>query len=339
MTRWKPSVSSRSASCAAVSAGLGFTAASAMGNPPSKLFSVSVQIVGVFLDVLGQAEGVVAHEVLGALGVARLERLDDAQMIADRAVGAVLLADGPAPDHPHMGEQVLRERDQHAVAAHADDGLVELDVDLGIFVEPGVQLAVLELREHGAQRSDLVGARVLGDEPRGHALERGPGGDHFDHLALGLANDVNSPPGNRAHETFALELGHGFAHRRAADAEIRCEPALVEPDVGPAAIDVHRHDRVFERRVGAAFEAVRAADWLDAWRYRGSRGMGRGCDPDAGSTGVTITATHGWYTIFQNRGHAQWRRFRQADAGRAPSRPFLPSALQRRPGAQSRERL
>src|SRR6266511_5772030 len=67
--------------------------------------------------------------------------------------------------------------------------------------------------------------------------------------------------------------------------------------------------------------------------------MRRGCDPDAGSTGVTITATHGWYTIFQNRGHAQWRRFRQADAGRAPSRPFLPSALQRRPGAQSRERL
>jgi hypothetical protein len=27
--------------------------------------------------------------------------------------------------------------------------------------------------------------------------------------------------------------------------------------------------------------------------------MGRRCDPGAGSTGVTITATHGWYTIFQ----------------------------------------
>src|SRR5260370_11369175 len=114
MTRWKPSVSSRSASCAAVSAGLGFTAASAMGNPPSKLFSVSVQIGGAFLDVLGQAEGVVAHEVLGALGVARLERLDDAQIVADRAFAAVPLAEGPAPYHPHMGEHALRERDPHA---------------------------------------------------------------------------------------------------------------------------------------------------------------------------------------------------------------------------------
>ena len=36
------------------------------------------------------------------------------------------------------------------VAAHADDGLVEVDVDLGIFVELGAQLAVLEGREHRA---------------------------------------------------------------------------------------------------------------------------------------------------------------------------------------------
>src|SRR5215471_18879809 len=320
MTRWKPSVSSRSASCAAVSAGLGFTAASAMGNPPSKLFSVSVQIIGVFLDVLGQPECVVAHEVLGALGVARLERLDDAQMVADRAVGAVLLADGLAPDHPHMGEQVLRERDEHAVAAHADDGLVELDVDLGIFVEPGVQLAVLEPREHGAQRSDLVGAGVLGDEPRRHALERGPGGDHLDHLALGLANDVDPAPGNRAHETFALELGHGFAHRRAADAEIRSEPPLVEPDVGPAAIDVQGRDRVFERGIGAALEAVRAADRLDARRYRGTCGVGRGWAPDAGGTRVTGTRTHGWYTVFHGLDRCNRRLVHPLQPSRKPGR-------------------
>src|SRR5262249_22004434 len=172
----------------------------------------------------------------------------------------------------------------------------------GIFVEPGVQLAVLEPREHGAQRSDLVGAGVLGDEPRRHALERGPGGDHLDHLALGLANDVDPAPGNRAHETFALELGHGFAHRRAADDEIGGEPRLVEPDVGPAAIDVHGRDRVFERGIGAALEAVGAADRLDARRSRGSRGVGRGWAPDAGRTGVTITATHGWDTVFHGLG-------------------------------------
>src|SRR5262249_989542 len=180
----------------------------------------------------------------------------------------------------------------------------------GIFVKPRMQLAVFELREHGAQRRDLVGARVLGDKPRRHALEHGPGGDHFDHLALGLANDINPAARNRAHETFALELGHGFAHRRAADAELRSEPPLVAPEVGRGAIDVHGRDRVLERRVGAALEAVQAADRLDTGRYRGSRGMGRRCDPGAGSTGVTITATHGWYTIFQNLGCAQWRHFR-----------------------------
>src|SRR5262249_6177938 len=272
-------------------------------------FFVSVQIVGVLLDVLGQPERVVAHQVLGALGVARLERLDDGQMVADRTIGAVLLADGLAPDHPHVGEQVLRERDEDAVAAHADDGLVELDVHLGIFVEPGVQLAVLELREHDAQRSDLVGARVLGDEPRRHAFERGPGGDHLDHLALGFADDVNPAPRNRAHETFALELGHGFAHRRTADAELRSEPPLVEPDVGAAAVDVHGHDRVFERGVGAGLEAVRAGDRLDARRYRGTRGVGRRWARDADGTGVTSTLTHGWYTIFHGLDQCNRRVF------------------------------
>ena len=45
----------------------------------------------------------------------------------------------------------------------------------------------------------LLGAGILGDEPRRHALECGPRGDHFDHLALGFANDINSTPRHRAH--------------------------------------------------------------------------------------------------------------------------------------------
>src|SRR5262249_24683772 len=233
--------------------------------------------------------------------------------------------------------QVLRERDEHAVAAHADDRLVELDVDLGIFVEPGVQLAVLELREHGAQRSDLVGTGMLGDEPRGHALERGPGGNHLDHLALGLANDVKPAAGNRAHKTFALELRHGFAHGGAADAGIPNESPPLEPDVGPAAIHIHRGDRVFEGRVAAALEALRAGDGLDARRYRGARGVGRRCDSDAGGTGVTGTMAHGWYTIFHGsyrcnscRGD---RRVPPPPPALAASRPRCPTIPSARPHA------
>src|SRR5215510_929753 len=176
---------------------------------------------------------------------------------------------------------------------------MKLDVDFGIFVESCVQLAVLELGEHGAQRRDLLGAGVLGDEPRRHALERGPGGDHFDHLALGLANDVDPPPRHGAHKALALELSHGFTHGRAADAEIQCEPPLVEPDVGPAAIDVHRDDGVLKRGVGAALVAIRAVDALDARRYRRSGGMKGRLHPAACRTWVTSTATHCWYTIFQ----------------------------------------
>src|SRR5262249_58673278 len=140
-----------------------------------------------------------------------------------------------------------------------------------------------------------------------------------------------------AHEPFALELGHGFAQRRAADAKIRSEPPLVEPDVGPAAIDVHGRDRVFERGIGAALEAIGATDGLDARRYRGSRRMGRGWAPDAGRTRVTITATHGSYTIFQNPAARNGGPC-PGDAGQALGRPGCPQPLQRRPGAQPRER-
>ena len=89
-------------------------------------------------------------------------------------------------------------------------------------------------------------AGVLGDQPRRHAFERRPGGDHLDHFGPGLAHDIDAAARHRAHEAFALELRHRLAHRRAADAEILRELALVEADVLAAAIDVHRHDDVLQ---------------------------------------------------------------------------------------------
>src|ERR1051326_4584618 len=86
--RLKPSVISRSASAAT---GFSFTAASAMGNLP-QLFLKSIQIVGVFLDVLGEAERVIADQVLGTLGVARFERLDDVHVVTDRPLDSIFFA-------------------------------------------------------------------------------------------------------------------------------------------------------------------------------------------------------------------------------------------------------
>ena len=54
-----------------------------------------------------------------------------------------------------MREQVFGQIDQHAIAAHADDRLMELDIHLGIFVEMRAELAVLEGREHLPQRGDV----------------------------------------------------------------------------------------------------------------------------------------------------------------------------------------
>jgi hypothetical protein len=138
-----------------------------------------------------------------------------------------------------MGEQVFRQIDQHAVAAHADDGLVEADIDLGIFVEVGAHRAVLEGGEHAAQRRDVVVGRGFGHEPRRHAFQRRPGGDQLDDLALGLAHHIDAAPRHRADETLALELRHGLAHRRPADAELVRQAALVEPDLGAASVNVH----------------------------------------------------------------------------------------------------
>src|SRR5215510_10285718 len=312
MMRWNPSVISRSAS----PEGFSCTAASDIVFSRGSLRRAScsravvrswrsVQVVGVFRHMLGKAERMRAYQLLGAGGVTRLQRLDDVHVVVDRAVGTVLLADRLHADHPHMGEQVLSERNQHAVAAHADDGLVELDVHLGIFVEPRMELAVLELGEHGAQRGDVVVAGILGDQPRRHALERRPGGDHLDHLALGLAHHIDAAPGHRAHEAFALELRHRLAHRRAADAEVLSEAALVEAHLGALPVDIERDDDVLERRIGPALEARRAYHRLDL-HCRAGAGMLRFVQvPDAGTTG-TLTCTHrsctlsaAWYAIFQ----------------------------------------
>src|ERR1700693_4968582 len=121
MMRWNPSVSSRSASTVVVS-GFAFTAASAIGES-SRLIR-SIEIIGKSRHVVGQAERVVTHEFFRAIGYARFQSFDDVHVVADRPGGTILLADGLAPDHAHMGEQVLGQVDQHAILAHADDRLV-----------------------------------------------------------------------------------------------------------------------------------------------------------------------------------------------------------------------
>src|SRR6516165_9134413 len=68
--------------------------------------------------------------------------------------------------------------DEHLIAAHADDGPMELDVGVRMFVE------------HAAQRGDVLVLRGLSNEARGHAHECRPGSDPFDGFPAALAHSA-----------------------------------------------------------------------------------------------------------------------------------------------------
>ncbi len=131
-------------------------------------------------------------------------------------------------------------------------------------------------------------------KPRRHAFQRRPGGDQLDHLAPGLAHHIDAAPRHRAHETLALELRHGLAHRRPADAELMRQAALVEPDLGTAPVNVHRGDGVLERGIGLALETRRVGERIDGKPRRRQLRRTRGNPPQYGET-----RTHRWHTIFQ----------------------------------------
>src|SRR6185503_12035990 len=168
--------------------------------------------------------------------------------------------------------------------------------------EVGAQRTILEAREHFAQAADLFAAGKLGDEAGRHAFQRRPGGDHLDHLGLGLAHHIDAAPRHRPHKAFALELRHRLPHRRAADAEVLRELAFVETDILPAAIHVHRHDDVFQRHVRLVLETERGVDRLDRQARRSLRKIG-----PAGRAADGWVVGHHWYTIFQKHYFAQWQ--------------------------------
>src|SRR5262249_26653153 len=140
------------------------------------------------------------------------------------------------------------------------------------------------------------GFALLVDQARGHAFERGPAGDHPHPPPLRLAPHVAPPPRHRADKSFALELRHGLATRRAADAEVDRQFAFVEADFAGGAVNVHGRDRVFQRGVGTALEALDGRDRLNPRGLHRSR-----CHPwglCGGKTARCATgAAHYGYTI------------------------------------------
>src|SRR3954453_67530 len=238
-TRWPPEIMSGSAALLSdvVASAAGVVVALTWGSPsrpprPGRAGAagkrlLSIEVVGRVLHVVGQVQCVISDQALGELAVAALERLDDVHVVDDRALGPIVLADGPAPDRPHMHEQVLDQLEDHRRLAELDDALVEAQVRDGVLVEMRPHLAVLELREQRAKRADLLVGRPLAYEPRGHRLQRGPDRDHLDDLGLALADDVDAAARHDADEALVLQAGERLAHRRTADAEVGGERLLV----------------------------------------------------------------------------------------------------------------
>ena len=161
--------------------------------------------------------------------------------------------------------------------------------------------------------------------------------------------------GTERTKTLALELRHRFAHRRAADAEVLSELALVEPDVVPVAIDVHRHDGVLQRRIGLVLEA-RACFRADRPRRCAPRRVCRRFRLGGALRLVKAARgrSHLWYTIFpQLRPDAKPPLFQLAATfqyaqctfraglgrlGPQPGQPFLDQRPEQRDQAERHDR-
>ncbi len=85
----------------------------------------------------------------------------------------------------------------------------------------------------------------------GHAFDRGPDGDHLDHLALRLAHHMDAAARDRVHEAFLLQDRQGFADRRPRDTKVLRKLAFVQADLTRMAVDVHVGDGALDRFAGA----------------------------------------------------------------------------------------
>ncbi len=162
--------------------------------------AVSSKNFAVLFYVAGKAERVLAHQAFGQVRVALLDGRDDLGVIHDGALRAVVLADGQLAHAAHVRKQALSGFCYQLAARHADDLLVKGKVCLRIFGDEFLRVAIGEGLDILAQLADLGLARLRAGEPRGHAFQRAPHGDHFQDFLLRLADDENAPARHGAHE-------------------------------------------------------------------------------------------------------------------------------------------
>lgn len=84
----------------------------------------SIEEIAILLDVRRKVERVLSNEPLGQLGVAALQRLDDAHVIGNRAGRAIFLRDRHAANRPDVDEEVLDRLGHEMRTGEVDDRLM-----------------------------------------------------------------------------------------------------------------------------------------------------------------------------------------------------------------------
>lgn len=224
------------------------------------------------VHVVVQPHRVLQHPLARERRVAHRDGVHDVAVVGDRAHRAVGLVHGAAPDRADMDEQPVRDVLQHGAVPGLQDRLVEADIGLGVFLDMGARVAGLVVRDQPLERADLAVGRELGRPPCRHAFERRPDGDRLQDLVARLADDEDALPRHHLDQPLLGEPGHGLADRRARDAELAGERALVEAEVGRLVVDPRIEDRLAQLAIDMVGQAEIPPD-----RFERHRAGGCGC--------------------------------------------------------------
>jgi hypothetical protein len=237
-----------------------------------------------------------AVEAFGEVCVARLERIDDLLVLFDRAFGTMFLPQRHVADRPHMDEEIPDHLGDQRALAQLDDGLMEGDVGLGIFVHVFFGRLAFELVEDVAQGAQFLAGGALSGKARRHAFERGPHGDHLDDFRFGLADDEDAAARHSANEPLQLEDGQGLPDRRTADTQVFRQLALVEADLVGVAVDVHLGDRLLDGIIREVAQAGIDLEGGDVEPHVGLPGL-TGPWPSRGTSAKLFTNRHDRLTL------------------------------------------
>ena len=184
------------------------------------------------------------------------------------------------------------------------------DIGARIFLDVILRQPVLqvEVLEEVTQRRDVALAGGGGNQPRRHALQRRPGADHVDDLALAAADHDDAPARHGLHKAVLLEHRDGFADRRAANAEALGKRALVQHHRFRRGIDVHLENGLFQGLIGLVLEARLWRNPNDryvcishGWRRLGYFALGHDSSPPWGRHLLTEETCEGfWHTKYQH---------------------------------------